>query len=96
MMFNFYPWGLSLNIVYPEGPERTRISFQTYLLPDANLKNFRDQVLDVTEMEDEHVVLKVQQGVKSRLYVRGRYSPSMERCVHHFHRLITQAMNDSP
>ena len=44
--------------------------------------------LDRVEMEDEEVVLDVQRGVKSRLYDRGRYSPTMEMGVHQFHRLL--------
>ena len=40
------------------------------------------------EKEDEEVVENVQKGVASRLYTRGRFSPSMEKGVHHFHILI--------
>ena len=40
------------------------------------------------ELEDEAIVQQVQKGVRSRLYDRGRYSPSRETGVHHFHRLL--------
>ena len=43
-----------------------------------------------TQMEDEAVVLPVQQGIRSRVYSRGRYSPQHERGVHHFHRLLAE------
>jgi hypothetical protein len=26
LMMNFYPWGVSVNVVYPLGPERTKVS----------------------------------------------------------------------
>jgi hypothetical protein len=38
----------------------------------------------------------VQKGLRSRLYDRGRYSPSREQGVHHFHRLLAQAMTERP
>jgi len=44
--------------------------------------------LDRVEMEDEAIVQQVQRGVRSRFYRRGRYSPTRERGVHHFHRLV--------
>jgi choline monooxygenase len=31
--------------------------------------------------------------VKSRLYDRGRYSPTRETGVHHFHRLLADILN---
>jgi len=31
MMFNFYPWGLSVNVVRPIKPDLTRVSFYCYL-----------------------------------------------------------------
>ena len=36
--------------------------------------------------------MTVQQGLRSRFYQHGRYSPTMEQGVHHFHRLIGKAM----
>jgi len=46
--------------------------------------------LDRVEREDEAVVESVQRGVRSRLYDRGRYSPTREAGVHHFHRLLAE------
>jgi len=44
------------------------------------------------EQEDEAIVEAVQSGVRSRLYDRGRYSPTREAGVHHFHRLLAEFM----
>jgi choline monooxygenase len=48
--------------------------------------------LDRVEREDEAIVESVQRGVRSRLYDRGRYSPTREGGVHHFHRLLAEFM----
>jgi len=44
------------------------------------------------EMEDEAAVEAVQRGIRSRFYRGGRYSPTREQGVHHFHRLIAEHM----
>lgn len=89
LMFNFYPWGLSLNIVNPVNHQKTQVEFRTYRFRD---RPFDREVnnLHLTELEDEAVVENVQRGIQSRFYDRGRYSPTMEQGVHHFHRLIAQ------
>jgi len=91
LMLNFYPWGLSLNVIYPQGIEKTKISFRTYLFPDAK-HEFDAKGIHDTEMEDEAIVLQVQRGVKSRFYEKGRYAPEMEKGVHHFHGMVLEAM----
>ncbi|HET6763355.1 MAG TPA: SRPBCC family protein, partial [Longimicrobiaceae bacterium] len=92
LMLNFYPWGVSVNIVQPAGPERTRISFLSYVWDESLRASGAGSDLHRVEMEDEEVVEAVQKGVRSRLYDRGRYSPRREVGPHHFHRLLTEAM----
>lgn len=91
-MLNFYPWGLSLNVVTPLGVGRTRVSFHSYVWRD----DLRDQGaganLQAVEMEDEEVVESVQRGVRSRIYDRGRYSERREVGTHHFHELLAKFM----
>jgi len=41
----------------------------------------------------ETAVEAVQRGVSSRLYRRGRYAPTREVDVHHFHRLLAASMD---
>ncbi len=93
LMFNFYPWGLSINVVKPLAPDRCKVSFLSYVHDASLLERGAGAMLDRVEREDEAVVEAVQRGVKSRLYDRGRYSPKHERGVHHFHRLLTQVLN---
>ncbi len=92
LMLNFYPWGLSLNLVQPLGPAQTRVLFRSFVADPALLGQGAGGALDPVEMEDEAVVLAVQRGIRSRLYSGGRYSPQHERGVHHFHRLLAAAL----
>lgn len=87
-MINVYPWGISVNVVRPLAPDRTRVSFLSYVWDPSRLDRGAGAGLDRVEREDEAVVESVQRGVRSRLYRRGRYSPSREQGVHHFHRLL--------
>lgn len=96
LMLNFYPWGLSVNVVYPLGPSRTRVSFRSYVWrPELRASGVGGDVHRV-EMEDEEVVESVQRGVRSRLYDRGRYSPRREVGTHHFHMLLAKFMTAAP
>lgn len=92
LMLNFYPWGLSLNVVQPLGPQRTMVSFRSYVL-DASKRSGVGGDLHRVEMEDEEVVEAAQKGVRSRLYDRGRYSPRREVGTHHFHMLLARFLN---
>lgn len=94
MMFNFYPWGLSVNIVKPLAADRTRVSFLAYVWDESKLAIGAGAELDRVEREDEEIVEAVQRGVRSRLYHTGRYSPVREQCVHHFHRLMAASLQD--
>jgi choline monooxygenase len=91
-MFNLYPWGVSVNVVKPLAVDRTRVSFQSYVWDAGKLGRGAGAALDRVEREDEVIVEAVQRGVRSRLYERGRYSPTREQGVHHFHRLLARAL----
>ncbi len=88
MMFNFYPWGLSINIIEPQEVNKTKVRFLSYVWKDELREKGAGSNLDKVEMEDEAIVQQVQQGVRSRYYVAGRYSVSREKGTYHFHRLL--------
>ncbi|HMP51319.1 MAG TPA: SRPBCC family protein, partial [Candidatus Melainabacteria bacterium] len=88
-MFNFYPWGISVNVVEPLAVDRTRVRFLTYVFDRSRMGSYSPESINITEMEDEAVVEAVQKGVRSRLYKRGRYAPQWEQGVHQFHRMLT-------
>lgn len=92
-MLNVYPWGVSVNVVQPLAVDRTKILFRTYVLDPERLDAGAGAGLDRVEREDEAIVEAVQRGVRSRLYHRGRYSPKREQGVHHFHRLLAEALD---
>jgi choline monooxygenase len=92
LMLNFYPWGLSMNLVQPLGPERTRVAFRSWVWREELREKGAGADLHRVEMEDEEVVESVQRGVRSRLYQRGRFSPRREVGTHHFHYLLDQAL----
>jgi choline monooxygenase len=89
---NFYPWGLSLNAIEPAGPTSTRVRFESWVLDESKRAGGAGGALDLVEIQDEEVVMQTQKGVRARAYDRGRYSPSQEAGVHHFHRLLTDAL----
>jgi len=45
--------------------------------------------LDKVEGEDQGIVEATQRGVAAGAYDRGRYSPTKETGVHHFHRMLS-------
>lgn len=94
-MLNFYPWGLSINVVKPLGPDVTRVSFIPYVWREDLIGSGAGAELDRVEREDEAIIELVQKGVKSRFYNRGRYSPKREVGTHHFHRMIADRIRQS-
>ncbi len=93
MMFNFYPWGLSINIIRPVAIDKTNVSFLFYVWDENKLHQGAGADLHGVEMEDEDVVEHVQQGIRSRFYKHGRYSVTREQGTHHFHCLVAEFMN---
>ncbi len=92
MMLNFYPWGLSVNIVEPLNVSKCRVRFLTYVSDETKLEKGAGSGLDSVELEDEEVVLNVQKGIRSRFYKHGRYSVKREQGTHHLHSLIAAFM----
>ncbi|MEQ1604915.1 MAG: SRPBCC family protein [Pyrinomonadaceae bacterium] len=90
LMLNYYPWGVSVNVVRPVSPSKTVVEFYTYVRDESLIDKGAGANLHGVEMEDEAVVESVQKGIRSRFYSHGRYSPSREQGTHHFHRLIAE------
>lgn len=93
-MFNVYPWGISVNVVKPLARDRTKVTFLPYVWDESKIESGAGADLDRVEREDESVVEAVHAGLKSRLYTTGRYSPTRETAVHHFHTLLDGFMNN--
>lgn len=95
-MLNLYPWGVSLNVIQPLGPDRTRVRYLIYVRDPALRGRGAGEDLHRVELQDEAVVGQVQRGVRSRLYDRGRYAPGIEDGVAHFHRLLRRDLAAAP
>ena len=95
MMFNFYPWGLSINVVKPISRTKTKVSFITYLHNENKFDEKTIGLIDKVEREDEFVVEGVFKGLQSRFYQTGRFSPTREQGVHHFHRMLAKSISRS-
>ncbi len=90
VMLNFYPWGISVNLVKPVSVGETNVSFLIYVTDESKLHSGAGGDLDSVEMEDEEIVQNVQKGIRSRFYKHGRYSVNREQGTHHFHSLLAE------
>jgi choline monooxygenase len=92
LMLNFYPWGLSINVIRPIAVDLTKVNFISYVWKPERLDRGAGAGLDRVEREDEAVVEATHRGLKSSFYTRGRYSPNRETGPHHFHRLCAKTL----
>jgi choline monooxygenase len=91
LMLSVYPGNLQLNLVEPDGPDKTRVRFEWYgqdagtdgATTDAIRKAV--DLADVVQHEDIAICEAVQRGLQSVAYTRGRYSVKRENGVFHFH-----------
>jgi choline monooxygenase len=89
-LLNFYPWGLSVNVVEPLGASRTRVRYRLHVARPELRARGAGADLERIEREDEREVLAVQRGVRSRLWRGGRYAVRHEAGVHHLHALLAR------
>ena len=87
MMLNYYPWGLSINVVMPLEVQQTKIQYFVYRFSNAVIQNNDAGVLNV-ENEDQRAIENVQRGLKSTLYNSPMFSNKYEKGVKKFHELI--------
>lgn len=92
LMLNFYPWGLSINVIRPMGIDVTKVSFIRYVWKEELVGIGAGADIDRVEREDEQVVELVQKGLRSRFYNKGRFSPKREIGTHHFHRMLAEKL----
>jgi choline monooxygenase len=85
-MFNLYPWGVSLNLVQPRGPDQVRIVYQAWVVDPARRGYGAGSDLDTVEAEDQQMVARVAQGVRSRFARAPRLVPGAEDGVLAWHR----------
>ena len=95
-MLNILPGRLQTNLVLPEGHDRCRVIFQ-YFYDDAGAPGAAERIesdlaySDSVQQEDIEICERVQQGLGSQAYDRGRFSVKYEAGVHHFQELVRSA-----
>lgn len=93
LMLNYYPWGLQINLIQPVAPDLTKVHFLYYMYNDSDARFESGDVMgDKVEREDEFVVEGVMQGLQSRFYQHGRFSPRREKGVHYFQSKIADVL----
>ncbi|MDH4042979.1 MAG: aromatic ring-hydroxylating dioxygenase subunit alpha [Gemmatimonadota bacterium] len=96
VMLNILPGRLQTNVVVPLAPDRCRIEFRYYYaeVESAAARRVIEDDLafsDAVQAEDLEICERVQEGLESGVYDRGRFSPEMETAVHHFQSLLKRA-----
>lgn len=92
-MLNVLPQRIQANLVLPDGPDRCTVIFWYYFdEPDAPGRAAQIEAdigySDAVQLEDREICERVQQGLSSRAYDRGRFSVQMESGVYHFQQLL--------
>jgi len=95
-MLNILPGRLQTNVIEPMGPDRCRVVFRYYYREvESAAAKARAQAdhdySDKVQEEDREICERVQAGLSSRAYDRGRFSPEMEEGVWHFQSLLKGA-----
>jgi len=93
-MLNIMPGRLQANRVLPLAPDRCRVEFHYYYLPDPAAQSRIAGDLEFTDRvqrEDGAICESVQRGLTSGFYEAGRLSPKREAGVWQFHRLLRAA-----
>jgi choline monooxygenase len=92
---------LTVMSILPHGLDRASFSGHRYALPGAEADRDRMRYMnEVLVVEDQDLCESVQRGLRSRSYNQGRfiYSPDgrgvSEHAVHHFHRLVHEALEE--
>lgn len=95
-MLNILPGRLQTNLVVPVAPDRCRVVFR-YFYDDvtsaAALRRIEEDLAysDRVQAEDIEICERVQEGLGSRAYDKGRFSVPFEGGVHHFQNLLRRA-----
>jgi choline monooxygenase len=99
-MLNLTPGRLQVNLVIPQGHNKTEIIFDYfYDNPEASGATnaiARDiEFSDTVQAEDIAICERVQRGLESGVYDRGRICVTYEHGMHHFQNLYRKAFDTS-
>jgi len=100
IMLNIIPGRLQTNIVNPVSPTSTEVIFQ-YYYSDVDSEKSREIIKDDIayshniQTEDAEICEKVQKGLASEAYDKGRFSVKREKGVYHFQTLLKKVFEQS-
>jgi len=96
LMLNVVPGRLQSNVVIPVAADRCKVIFR-YYYDDVTSAPARERIeadvafSDKVQREDAEICERVQQGLGSRAYDKGRFSVRFEEGVYHFQKLLKHA-----
>ena len=99
LMLNVVPGRLQSNVVVPVAPDRCKVIFR-YYYDDVTSAAARERIesdvtfSDTVQREDAEICERVQRGLASRAYDKGRFSVRFEEGVYHFQNLLKRAYRD--
>jgi choline monooxygenase len=98
-MLNILPGRLQTNLVLPDSPSTCRVIFEYYYedtSSDAALARIEEdlQFSALVQAEDIEICQRVQRGLQSRAYNKGRLSVTRENAVYHFQSLIKRLFRE--
>ena len=99
LMLNVVPGRLQSNVVVPVAPDRCKVIFR-YYYDDVTSAAAREGIeadvtfSDTVQREDAEICERVQRGLGSRAYDKGRFSVRFEEGVYHFQKLLKGAYRD--
>jgi choline monooxygenase len=99
-MLNILPGRVQTNTVVPVSHNHTRVIFDYYyddVTSGKALKMIHEDIeySDKVQREDAEICERVQKGLASRAYHKGRFSPEMENGVYHFQTLLKKAYREA-
>lgn len=94
---SLYPEQADMWHLVPLGLNKTRAVSIVYLHPKSGLRNrlasrINWHINTLVSQEDDEICSRVQEGLGSRLYTRGRLHDKTENAVQHFHGLLRQSL----
>lgn len=95
MTFNFYPWGLSVNVYMPVPgrPQKTLFHWYHYVA-DEKLYRLREELwhMEKVDKEDIEAIAATSPGLRSMFATRGLFAPGREAGPHWFHQQVSFAI----
>jgi choline monooxygenase len=92
LMLNLYFGQLQTNLILPRGPQETLVIFDWYSLHAPTVEAWERHLAFSEEIQREDIAIceSVQKNLAAGIYDQGRFCPTREVGVHHFHGLVRQ------